>query len=63
MCSLQWEWEVEVLDLDTSIFIIPDALVKNGEERLDVLNRTFQQNGMIWISWPKKSSGVSSSVT
>jgi hypothetical protein len=23
----------------------------------------IQQNGMIWISWPKKSSGVSSSVT
>ena len=63
MCSLQWEWEVEVLDLDKSVFIIPDALVKNGEERLDVLNRTIQQNGMIWISWSKKSSGVSSSVT
>jgi hypothetical protein len=63
VCSLQWEWEDEVLDLDTSVFIIPDALVKNGEKRLDVLNRTIQQNGMIWISWPKKSSGVSSSVT
>ena len=23
----------------------------------------IDQNGMIWISWPKKSSGVSSSVT
>jgi integrase len=40
VCSLQWEWEVEVPDLDTSVFIIPDALVKNGEERLVVLNRT-----------------------
>ena len=38
VCSLQWE--VEVLDLDMSVFIIPDALVKNGEERLVVLNRT-----------------------
>ncbi len=40
VCSLQWEWEVEVADLDTSVFIIPDALVKNGEERLVVMNRT-----------------------
>jgi hypothetical protein len=23
----------------------------------------IQPNGMIWVSWPKKSSGVSSSVT
>jgi integrase len=40
VCSLQWEWEVEVPDLDTSVFIIPDTFVKNGEERLLVLNRT-----------------------
>jgi integrase len=40
VCSLQWEWEVEVPGLDTSVFIIPDAQVKNGEERLVVLNRT-----------------------
>jgi integrase len=40
VCSLQWDWEVEVPELDTSVFIIPDTLVKNGEERLVVLNRT-----------------------
>jgi integrase len=40
VCSLQWEWEVEVPELDTSVFIIPDRLVKNGEDRLVVLNRT-----------------------
>ncbi|MEQ9562451.1 MAG: tyrosine-type recombinase/integrase [Woeseiaceae bacterium] len=40
VCSLQWEWEVEVPELDTSVFIVPDAFVKNGEERLVVLNRT-----------------------
>jgi integrase len=39
VCSLQWEWEVEVPELDTSVFIIPDTLVKNGEDRLVVLNR------------------------
>ena len=40
VCSLQWEWEIEVPELDTSVFIIPDTIVKNGEERLVVLNRT-----------------------
>ena len=40
VCSLQWDWEVEVPELDTSVFIIPDTFVKNGEERLVVLNRT-----------------------
>jgi len=39
VCSLQWDWEVEVPELDTSVFIIPDTLVKNGEDRLVVLNR------------------------
>jgi len=39
VCLLRWEWEVRVPELDTSVFIIPAARVKNGEERLVVLNR------------------------
>lgn len=39
ICSLRWEWEVQVPDLGTSVFIIPGANVKNGDERLVVLNR------------------------
>jgi integrase len=39
ICSLQWEWEVEVPQLGTSIFIIPGWRVKNGEDRVVVLNR------------------------
>jgi hypothetical protein len=31
--------------------------------QLPKLIAAIDQNGMIWISWPKKSSGVSSSVT
>ena len=38
VCSLRWNWEVEVAELGTSVFIIPGALVKNGDERLIVLN-------------------------
>jgi integrase len=39
VCHLRWEWEVAVAELDTSVFIVPGAKVKNGEERLVVLNR------------------------
>lgn len=39
VCNLRWEWEVEVPQLGTSVFIIPGARVKNGDERLVVLNR------------------------
>ena len=39
VCKLRWEWEVTVPELETSVFIIPNAYVKNGEDRLVVLNR------------------------
>jgi len=37
--QLRWDYEVKVPELDTSVFIIPKDYVKNGEERLVVLNR------------------------
>lgn len=39
VCSLRWEWEVKVPELGTSVFIIPGRYVKNGDDRLVVLNR------------------------
>ena len=39
ICNLQWDWEVAVAELDTSVFIIPASRAKNGEERVVVLNR------------------------
>ena len=38
VCGLRWEWEVKVPELSTSAFIIPGARVKNGQDRLVVLN-------------------------
>lgn len=32
-------------------------------KRLPTLNRALKDDGMIWISWPKKASGVASDVT
>jgi len=39
VCSLRWEWEIKIPELNTSVFIIPGATVKNGEDRLVVLNK------------------------
>jgi integrase len=39
VCKLQWDYEVKVPELETSVFIIPGEQIKNGEERLVVLNR------------------------
>lgn len=46
VCQLKWEWEVEVPELGTKVFLIPanfggrtkNSGVKNGEDRLVVLN-------------------------
>ena len=47
VCQLQWKWEIRVPELNTSVFIIPShivkqgkrtQLVKNGDDRLIVLN-------------------------
>lgn len=39
VCLLQWDWEVQVPELDTSVFILPGDIVKNTEDRLVVLNK------------------------
>lgn len=39
VCRLQWDWEVRVPELNTSVFIIPAEVVKNRDDRLVVLNR------------------------
>jgi integrase len=39
VCNLRWEWEVAVPQLGTIVFIIPGSRVKNGDDRMVVLNR------------------------
>ena len=34
-----WEWELAIPQLEASVFIVPGTFVKNGDERLVVLNR------------------------
>lgn len=38
ICALRWDYEVLVPELGTSVFIIPGSGVKNGDDRLVVLN-------------------------
>ncbi len=39
VCGLRWDYEVEVPELNTTVFIIPAEAVKNRQDRLVVLNR------------------------
>jgi integrase len=38
ICNLRWDWEIAVEPLGTSVFIVPGGRVKNGDDRLVVLN-------------------------
>ncbi len=38
VCGLRWDYEVEIPELETSVFVIPKERVKNREDRLVVLN-------------------------
>lgn len=48
VCKLRWEWEIPIPQLNTSVFLIPAnfggrsdrAGVKNGEDRLVIMNST-----------------------
>ena len=39
VCVLRWLWEIAVPELKTSVFVIPGRYVKNGEDRLIVMNQ------------------------
>ena len=39
VCRLQWDWEQPLPGLRAPVFVIPGRLVKNGDDRLVVLNR------------------------
>jgi len=34
LCGLKWSWEIQVPELDSSVFLLPEELTKNGEERI-----------------------------
>lgn len=43
VCLLRWEWEIAMPELSTSVFVIPGEFVKNGEDRLVVLNQVARK--------------------
>ena len=38
VCQLRWDWEVEIPELKTSVFILPETITKTSTERVVVLN-------------------------
>ncbi len=48
---------------DVDIFHFFTQSASELKSELPKLISAIDQNGMIWISWPKKSSGITSSVT
>ncbi len=38
ICRLQWDWQIEVPELHTYVFVIPKNIVKNRQPRLVILN-------------------------
>lgn len=40
ICRLRWEGEILIPQLNTSVFVVPEENVKNGTDRLVVLNTT-----------------------
>ncbi|MFP5305410.1 MAG: tyrosine-type recombinase/integrase, partial [Gammaproteobacteria bacterium] len=38
ICQLRWEWEVQLPEIGTAVFIVPESVAKNGRERVIVLN-------------------------
>jgi len=43
VCRLRWEWEIPVPELNTSVLLVPGIEVKNGDDRLIVLNRVSER--------------------
>ena len=43
VCQLRWAWEVEIPELKTSVFILPEIITKTSTERVVVLNAIAQR--------------------
>lgn len=43
ICALRWDDEIDVPELDTSVFVIDGENIKNAEDRLVVLNSTARE--------------------
>ncbi|MES9914093.1 MAG: site-specific integrase [Candidatus Sedimenticola sp. 4PFRAG1] len=38
ICQLRWDWEIDIPDMDTSVFVLPESITKTSVERVVVLN-------------------------
>lgn len=57
--SVVWETRVTVKTDIVHLFV---TRVEELRRRLETIRRSLRPDGSVWVSWPKKSSGVLSSV-
>lgn len=58
--------DLTILDVSTPGLEFVHVFVRERKglaERLKMLRASIAQNGMVWVSWPKKASGVATDVT
>lgn len=48
---------------DTDLVVCFVTARRELERRLDALRRAIEPDGMLWIAWPKRASGVSTDMT
>jgi hypothetical protein len=53
--GLRWDWEVPIPELKTSVFVVPGGGVKNGEDRLVVMNAELI-DALEKVSWSGSSA-------
>jgi integrase len=42
-CGLRWEWEIQLTELNTSVFLVPKEFMKNRRDHVIVLNDIARQ--------------------
>ncbi|MFT7289265.1 MAG: integrase [Halieaceae bacterium] len=60
VACLRWDWDVSIPELQTSVFIVPGNGVKNGEDRLVVLNGEAREEAglpQVWVHDLKHTFG------
>jgi hypothetical protein len=51
------------LGKDTDLVVFFTKQRRELERRLDALRRAIEPDGMLWVAWPKRASGVATDMT
>jgi len=51
------------LSKDTDLIVFFTTQRRELDRRLDALRRAIEPDGMLWVAWPKRASGVATDMT